>query len=224
MADYDLDYNLERATLTIVQPRLSNISEWEISIKDLKEWADSKLAPMAKLAIEGKGEHSAGNWCKFCKVKARCSALANKMMACYTQNEIKELISDEQMGDVLALIPTIKTWCSAVEDYATAQAISGKRFKGHKLVEGRSIRKVTDTVTLASRLMGDGYESEDIYKPLELRSLTELERLVGKKNFASLAQDCIERPQGKPTLVPESDKRPELNVSSAELDFKDISV
>ena len=223
MADYDLDFCLETARMTIVQPRLSNTSEWEISVKDLKRWAETELMPKAMLAIMGEGEHSAGNWCRFCKVKERCAELANKMVACYTQNEVKELITDEQMGDILTLIPTIKSWCTAVEDYATAQALSGKRFKGHKLVEGRSVRKITDSDTLVSRLLDAGHTPADIFRPAELRTLSELEKVVGKKNFTAMAKDCIERPQGKPTLVPESDKRQEWNVSSAELDFKDIS-
>lgn len=224
MADYDLEYNIKTVRMAIVQPRVSNFSEWEISMADLRKWATETLAVKARLAIMGEGEHQAGGWCKFCKIKARCSALANKMMACYTQNEVKELISDEQMGDVLALIPTIKTWCTAVEDYALAQALAGKRFKGHKLVEGRAIRKITDSDTLISRLLDAGHSTSDIFKPAELRSLGDLEKTVGKKKFAELAQGCIEKPQGKPTLAPESDKRQEWNVSSAALDFKDIIV
>lgn len=224
MADYDLEYDIKNVRMTIVQPRVSNFSEWEISMADLKKWATETLAVKARLAIMGEGEHQAGGWCKFCKIKARCSALANKMMACYTQNEVKELITDEQMGDILTLIPTIKTWCTAVEDYALAQALNGKHFKGHKLVEGRAVRKITDSDTLVARLLDAGHSTSDIFKPAELRSLGDLEKAVGKKNFAELAKGCIEKPQGKPTLAPESDKRQEWNVSSAALDFKDIIV
>lgn len=224
MADYDLEYDIKNVRMTIVQPRVSNFSEWEISMADLKKWATETLAVKARLAIMGEGEHQAGGWCKFCKIKARCSALANKMMACYTQNEVKELITDEQMGDILTLIPTIKTWCTAVEDYALAQALNGKHFKGHKLVEGRAVRKITDSDTLVARLLDAGHSTSDIFKPAELRSLGDLEKTVGKKNFAELAKGCIEKPQGKPTLAPESDKRQEWNVSSAALDFKDIIV
>lgn len=224
MVDYDLEYDIKKVRMTIVQPRVSNFSEWEISMADLKKWATETLAVKARLAIMGEGEHQAGSWCKFCKIKARCSALANKMMACYTQNEVKELITDEQMGDILTLIPTIKTWCTAVEDYALAQAMNGKHFKGHKLVEGRAIRKITDPDTLISRLLDAGHSTSDIFKPAELRSLGDLEKVAGKKNFAGLAKGCIEKPQGKPTLVSESDKRQEWNVSSAALDFKDIIV
>lgn len=224
MVDYDLEYNIKTVRMTIVQPRVSNFSEWEISMADLRKWANETLAVKARLAIMGEGEHQAGGWCKFCKIKARCSALANKMMACYTRNEVKELITDEQMGDILTLIPTIKTWCTAVEDYALAQALNGKRFRGHKLVEGRAIRKVTDSDTLIARLLDAGHSTSDIFKPAELRSLGDLEKVAGKKNFAELAKGCVEKPQGKPTLVPESDKRQEWNVSSAALDFKDIIV
>jgi hypothetical protein len=105
-----------------------------------------------------------------------------------------------------------------------AQALNGKHFKGHKLVEGRAIRKIIDPDTLISRLLDAGHSTSDIFKPAELRSLGDLEKVAGKKNFAELAKGCIEKPQGKPTLVHESDKRQEWNVSSAALDFKDIIV
>lgn len=224
LADYDLDYGISKVNMTIVQPRLANVSEWQIDAQELKEWATNTLAVKAKLAYAGKGDQLAGTWCKFCKIKARCAALAERMTACYTQHEVKELITDSQMSDILALIPLIKTWCSAVEEYALAQALLGKKYKGLKLVEGRSVRRINDPSTLAATLLEAGYDKEVIYKPLELRGIGELEKAVGKKRFSSLAEGCIEKPQGKPTLVSEDDKREELIVNSAELDFQNIIV
>jgi len=222
LGDYDLDYDIEEVRMTIVQPRLHNVSEWSISVAELKEWADTTLRKQAKLAYEGKGEQKVGDWCRFCKIKARCATLANEALATYTQHNDKSMISDADMPDVLALIPAIKMWCSAVEDYATAQALCGHKWKGFKLVEGRSVRKVVDPETLAETLINNGYN--DVYKPAELLPLGELERLVGKKKFAELSDGCIDKPMGKPTLVPDTDKRPELNIDAAAEDFKDIDV
>lgn len=222
LGDYDLDYDIREVRMTIVQPRLHNVSEWSISTDELKQWADSTLRRQAQMAYEGKGEQKAGEWCRFCKVKARCATLASEALAAYTQHTDKTLISDDDMPDVLGLIPAIKSWCTAVEEYATAMAVIGHRWRGFKLVEGRSLRRITDPEALATKLSVAGYD--DIYKPAELRPLGELEKYVGKKQFAELADGYIEKPAGKPTLVTLDDKRPELNINTAVEDFKDINV
>lgn len=222
LGDYDLDYDINEVRMTIVQPRIHNVSEWSISTDELKKWADTTLQERAKLAYDGKGEQKAGEWCRFCKVKARCSVLANNAVAAYTQHEDKTLITDDEMPEILKLVPAIKSWCTAVEDYATAMAIDGHRWKGFKLVEGRSVRKITDPDQLSNMLEMSGYE--DIYKPTELKPIGELEKMVGKKAFAELSKGLIEKPAGKPTLVTEDDKRQEINVSSAVEDFKNINV
>lgn len=224
LAEYDIDYDFKTVRMTIIQPRLYNYSEWETSAKELKDWAEKILKVQAKLAFKGKGKQIAGEWCKFCKVKAKCAVLANDAIAAYTQHDTKELISDNDMGQVLSLIPAIKTWCSAVEEYALGQALSGKKWPGYKVVEGRTSRKVVDPDTLVERIVEAGHEESELYKPKELRALGELERLVGKKNFFQISEGCVEKTGGKPTLVPEYDKRPEMNVNSAEEDFKNIIV
>jgi len=222
LGDFDLDYDIKEVRMTIVQPRIHNVSEWSISTDELKQWADTTLRAAALMAYEGKGEQKAGEWCKFCKVKARCAVLANEAIAAYTQHTEKTLISDDDMPSVLALIPAIKSWCTAVEDYATAQAILGHKWVGYKLVEGRSIRKITDPDGLSAKLEFAGYH--DIYKPAELKSLGDLERQIGKKTFADLSAGYVDKPAGKPTLVTDDDKRPEINVNTAVEDFKDVQI
>ena len=115
----------------------------------------------------------------------------------------------------------VKTWLAGVEDYALQQALSGVVLPGYKLVEGRSIRKITDQSEVAKSLLNAGFTSDDISKPYELKSITDLEKLVGKKQFASLCGDFIEKPTGKPTLVPESDKRQAINPAD---DFVGIDI
>ena len=111
----------------------------------------------------------------------------------------------------MPILSTVKTWLAGVEDYALQQALGGVKLQGWKLVEGRSIRKITDQSEVAKSLLNAGYSSDEISKPYELKSITDLEKLVGKKQFASLCGDFIEKPKGKPTLAPESDKRAPIN-------------
>lgn len=220
ISEFEMEYDIEKVRMTIVQPRKSNYSEFELSVSDLVNWAVDVLMPAAKIAFKGEGEQKPGEWCKFCKAKATCSKLANQAISVYTQHEEKAEIKDEEMSAILALIPAIKSWCTAVEEYATAKAIAGTQFDGFKLVEGRSIRTITDQSELAVRLKSEGFE--DVYKAPELKTLTELEKMVGKKKFMTLSDGLIHKPQGKPTLVPLSDKREPMNVNSAEEDFKNI--
>lgn len=116
----------------------------------------------------------------------------------------------------------MKTWLSGVEEYALQQALSGVQLPGWKIVEGRSVRKITDQDAAAVALNKAGYLTAQIYKPQELRTITDLEKLIGKKQFAALVGDYIEKPQGKPTLAPESDKRKAIDPVAD--DFKDVQL
>lgn len=221
--EFEDAYRIEHVRMTIIQPRLGNFSEYEMSVDDLSKWAEEELAPKARLAWAGEGEENPGPWCRFCRVKARCAKLANQAISVFLGHENKELITDEEMPEILRLQPAIVAWAKSVEEYALAKAMNGTEFKGFKLVEGRSIRKVSDESALVDRLKEAGYTTGEIYKSPELRSIGDLEKLVGKKDFAAMSQGCIVKPQGKPTLVPESDKRAPMSINSAASDFMNIN-
>lgn len=207
---FSFDFNIERVKMTIVQPRIDNLSEDERSVKDLLTWATDTLTPKAREAYAGNGPQVPGSWCQFCKVKSRCRALTNR---CQEVSKIdpKLISADELARDVLPILPTVKTWLAGVEDYALAQALSGVVLPGYKVVEGRSVRKIIDVANAERALITAGYELDEVRKPAELRSITELEKLTGKKLFAELCGAYIDKPTGKPTLVPESDKRQAIN-------------
>lgn len=83
---------------------------------------------------------------------------------------------------------------------------------------GRSVRKISDPAMAAGSLLKAGYKSDQIYKPLQLKTITELEKVCGKKRFAELMDGCIVKPEGKPTLVAESDKRPAIDPTADDFD------
>lgn len=220
---FSFEYNIKKVRMTIVQPRIDNLSDFEMDVKDLLAWAKETLAPKAKEAFKGDGPQSPGEWCQFCKVKSCCKALTQKCTDVVKNHEDPRLISAEELAaDILPLVATVKTWLAGVEDYALQQALSGVELPGWKLVEGRSIRKITNQEGVEKALTEEGFDYDDIYKPLELRTITDLEKLAGKKKFNALCGEFIEKPQGKPTLAPESDKRPALDTISD--DFKNIFV
>lgn len=217
------EYNIDRVRMTIVQPRIDNLSEFEMTVADLLEWAEKELRPKAEAAYKDNAEQKPGEWCQFCKVKCNCKALAAMCVTVADENPDPGLITAEKMGkDILPKLSIIKAWCSSVEEYALQQALGGVAYPGYKLVEGRSNRKITDSDAVAGLLAKEGYDQAEYMKPATLCGISDLEKLVGKKRFTALCSDYITKPQGKPTLVPSEDKRPAYNAASD--DFSDINI
>lgn len=220
LALFDALYDIEQVALTVFQPRRENISTWTISVTELNKWAEQTLKPAAELAANGEGEFYAGAWCQFCRIASTCRARAeaNLELAKYEFAPPAEL-SPAEVAKVLTQIPELTRWASDVQDYALSRALSGERYEGFKLVAGRSIRKYTDETAVAEAAKAAGYR--DIYKR-SLLTITAMERLMGKKHFSEILGNLVVKPEGKPTLVPLSDKRPELQVDSAADDFTNI--
>lgn len=219
---YGFLYDIERVRMTIVQPRLDNLSTDEVSSDNLLKWAEEEVKPKALMAWNGDGEFVAGDHCRFCRAKAVCKARAdhNLKMAMYDFRS-PDLLTHEEIGQILHKAEELKRWAKDVQDYALVQAEEhGAKFSGWKLVEGRSNRKYTDEKAVKDRLLSSGYVEDEIFKPREVLGISAMEKTIGKKKFAELLEGLVIKPSGKPTLVPESDKRPELNsIDSAIEDF-----
>ena len=220
LALFDALYDIEQVALTVFQPRRENVSTWTLSVTELNKWAEQTLKPAAELAAKGEGEFCAGTWCQFCRIASTCRARAeaNLELAKFEFAPPAEL-SPAEVAKVLAQIPELTRWASDVQDYALSQALSGELYEGFKLVAGRSIRKYTDETAVAEAAKAAGYR--DIYKR-SLLTITAMEKLMGKKQFSEILGDLVVKPEGKPTLVPLSDKRPELQISTAADDFTNI--
>lgn len=207
---FDGIYDIDRVCVHIFQPRKSNVVSSMMDKTDLYQWADTELTEKAQLAYEGQGSFSCGEWCRFCKAKAECRerAEANLALARY-EFQSPALLNDEEIADILGKVDTLTAWASDVKEYALQQAISGKEWTGWKLVEGRSNRKYTSEAAVATTVEGAGFD------PYERKVLgvTAMQKMLGKTRFEELLAPYIEKPQGKPTLVPESDKRPAMNTA-----------
>lgn len=207
---FDGIYDIDRVCVHIFQPRKSNVVSFMMDKADLYQWADTELTEKAQLAYEGQGSFSCGEWCRFCKAKAECRerAEANLALARY-EFQSPALLDDEEIADILGKVDALTAWASDVKEYALQQAISGKEWTGWKLVEGRSNRKYTSEAAVATTVEGAGFD------PYERKVLgvTAMQKMLGKTRFEELLAPYIEKPQGKPTLVPESDKRPAMNTA-----------
>lgn len=216
-------YAIDKVRMTIYQPRLDSISEYELPADDLVVWGEVVLKPAAASAFKGEGDFVPGKHCQFCRVKAQCRALAERnLKAAEHEFDDVALLSDGELADILTRAEGIKSWINAVEEFALQAALEGKTIPGFKLVEGRSVRRYSDEGKVAETLIANGFKKENIYDPPKLKTITSMEKLITKKAFAALLGSLVVKPQGKPTLVPASDKRPELN--DAKKDFENISI
>ena len=215
LAGYGYLYDIREVHMTIVQPRLDNISTDIMAVDELLEWAESVVRPAAELAFTGKGDFKAGDHCRWCKVKATCRARADKnMQALQYEFQDPALLTIDEIGQILHIADQLAAWAKDVQEYALDQAVRGTRFPGWKLVEGRSNRRITDEEEAVKRLGSAGITQ---FMRTSLLPLGELEKRVGKKQLAELLGELIQKPPGKPVLVPETDRRPEIN--SVEHDF-----
>ena len=207
---FDGIYDIDQVCMTIFQPRKNNVSTDFIEKDNLLEWADGDLSEKAKLAYEGRGNFHCGEWCRFCKAKAECRerAAANLELARY-EFEAPALLEDDEIADILGKVDALTAWANDVKEYALQQAISGKEWTGWKLVEGRSNRKYTSEAVVTATVERAGF---DPYEK-KLLGITAMQKLLGKSLFDELLSAYIEKPQGKPTLVPDSDKRPVINTA-----------
>lgn len=206
LAEYGFLYDIQSVILHIIQPRLDNISDFTIDVDALTAWGNS-IRHAAELAYKGEGEFKCGDHCRFCKAKAVCRARAEDFFTLEASAELpKELLSDHEIGEILERASRLKNWVSEVEEYVLSEILSGKSVEGWKAVEGRSNRKITDIDAAFEVLKKEGYDETLLYerKPI---TLTELEKLVTKKKLEELIGGMIDKPRGKPTLAPESDKR-----------------
>ena len=218
---FDALYDIDTISMSIFQPRRENVSTCTITVAELKEWAEKILRPKAELAFKGEGEFNPGPWCTFCKAAVKCRARAEEKLALAQYEFAKPpLLTDEEIEDILSRLDDLTKWANEIAAYAQDAAINhGKQWNGFKLVEGRSVRKYSDEAAVVAAATAAGYR--DIYKK-SLISITEMEKLMGKKTFTEVLGGLVIKPQGKPTLVPASDKRPAIH-TGANHDFTEIT-
>ena len=218
ISEFSFLYDIDKVKMTIIQPRLDSISSDEVTVDELLKWAEVIVKPRAQLAIKGEGEFKAGEHCKFCKARKNCRARAEKNMelAKYDFQEPPTL-DDNDIVDILKRLDEFEKWVKDIKDFALEQALNGVNYEGFKVVEGRSNRKYSDENKVAEILLNQGFQESMIYTK-KLDGISKLESAIGKKEVQRLIGDLIVKPQGKPTLVSISDKRPVFN--PAEADFK----
>ncbi|QRV71369.1 exonuclease [Corynebacterium phage CL31] len=230
---YGFIYNIQKVRMIIFQPRLNNISVWETTVEDLLEWAEDVVKPTANLAIKGEGAFTPGEHCGFCRYAPQCEALMQQHFSVVPDVLTAPIVeaepagppepgelTDEQIAQVVIHADAIKKWLTKVESHAKKEAANGNIMPGLKLVAGRSNRRWTDTTAVAEKAQEHGI---DPYKPRELVGLGDMQkRFGGKKAFDAALSELIHKPEGAPTLVPDTDPRPALQVATPDNVFQPI--
>ena len=209
-------YPIRRVRLTIYQPRRQNLDSYDLSTDCLLSWAEHTLAPIAKLAFAGEGEFRAGDHCVFCKVRDTCRERADYHMAIAREDFSPPAeLTEAEIAALLPRLDPLIAWAEDVKACALRKAADGVHFPGYKLVEGKSIRKITDEEAAAKALTDAGFDPWE----KKLRTLTALQKMLGRKALNELLGPYIQKPPGKPALVPETDPRPAYQ--PAEGDFRE---
>ena len=220
LARFDMLYDIEDVVMTIYQPRLDNVSTDTIKAKDLYAWGEEVIKPGAQLALSEDAPVHAGDWCQFCPARYDCKERARDAME--LQKYLGQMVlSPEEIAEILGKIDRLTKFAEDIKDSALTKALDGEEIPGWKVVEGRSIRKyVGSEEEIVRQCEGAGYDQALLYER-KLLTITNMEKLMGKKQFAEVLGAYVEKPEGKPTLAPESDKRPAITHNSAAEDFAD---
>lgn len=221
--EYSMLYPIEKIKMAIVQPRLENeASESEIFVAELMDWAENVVKPLAEKAYKGEGTYIAGNHCRFCRAKATCRERARmNLEASKFEMRAGALLSDTEVGEALKMAQDLAKWAEDLKEYALTESLKGKIIPGWKAVEGRSVRAFKDTDLAIKTIIDSGIDEILLYDR-KIKTLAQIEKLLGAKQFKELVGELVEKAPGKPTLVLETDKREKIvNRITAEEDFND---
>lgn len=242
LVKYELLFDIHTVQMTIVQPRLDHISTTKMNVGDLLAWGETVVKPKAAIAFKGEGDFCSGSWCRWCKFAPTCRALADANMAItkldfepdddiaqklekadiYTLLDRSRKLSDHEMIAVLEKADVLVKWAASIKEYMLKEALKGHRWKGYKLVAGRSNRKWTDADKVKNVLFDNNFEPNEILTAPKMMGIPDIEKLLGKNDFNEKIAQYVIKPEGAPTLVPEADKRTELNsIEQLKEDFKD---
>ncbi len=215
LSRYSLIYQFESVKTVVYQPRTSSEPSFEeISVVELLRWAENEVVPKAKEAFEGNGVFCPSeSSCKFCRAKQVCGGRTEKnqevLIKYYDPEKITELTLDT-VGFILTQGADIKKWLSDLESLVIKSLSSGTPVDGWKLVEGRSNRTYKNQAEAKMKLLEAGIPEDDFIEE-SMISISKLEKKLGKEKVGELLEGLITKPKGKPSLVPDSDRRKAIN-------------
>jgi hypothetical protein len=215
--------DIKDVVLHIVQPRIHHFDSYPTTLVDILEWMHNVVKPAAKLTKEHRPPFKAGEWCRFCKIRATCMVRANYVVEAVT-GEFEDLdaaidqepltvatLSNEQIARILPKLGSVESWCKAIKAHAAAEVAAARPVGNYKLVEGRSNRAwAGDAEAIKAHVRANGIDPEILYGEPEMISPAQAEKALGRRK--DVLKPLIKKPPGKATLVPGEDKRPAMVV------------
>lgn len=222
--EFGFAYDVEKVRLHIYQPRINNVSVFELTADELQTWGEKTVAPIAQKAAKGKGTYKAGEHCRFCPHAGKCRALTKTCTEYVETHGLKapvKKLAPWEVAEILAMEPVIKLWLKNVSAQALTSMLNGEEIPGYKVVEGKEgNRKWTDELKIANTLKQAGYSTEDVTET-KLLSPAQMDKAIGKQKVAELLTDFISRAPGAPTIAHQTDKREPYNrLAEAQKDFE----
>lgn len=211
--EFGFAYDVEKVHLHIYQPRINNVSVFELTADELLTWGEKTVKPIAQKAAKGKGTYKAGEHCRFCPHAGKCRTLTKVCTEYVETHGIKapvQKLAPWEVADILAMEPVLNLWLKNVREMALTSMLNGEEVPGYKVVAGRGSRAWTNELEVADTLKAAGYSQEDITKT-ELLSVAAMEKALGKKKAAELLTNYTQKKQGAPTIAPQTDKREPYN-------------
>jgi hypothetical protein len=225
--EYGHLYDIQKFKLCICQPRIDHVDEWTISIEELLVWAEETVEPTADKALTDDAPFQAGEWCRWGKIKSTCKTRAETVKAALL-DEIQDIrdpneMGNDELGECASLVPTMQSWCKDIMALVEKKVVKGEKIVGEdglpfKMVEGRSNRCWIDEAKAERALRNYKYKVSEIFTR-KLITAPQAEKLVGKDH--AIMKNHVHKPQGKPVLVPGSDKREPFKISTDELEDLD---
>lgn len=245
-----LGYEPKRIRLVIHQPRLDHVSEWDCSVEDLRAFGERAKAAAEhamgciKLGVDEAEDLIAGEkQCRFCKAKATCGALRDAVLepifgSAPPSPEEFDLVNvpgakhiepstEAWLAASMSKVELIETWCKAVRAETERRLLDGVPIAGWKLVEGRrgarkwSSEAEAEEALKAMRIKHDQMYDYSVISPTSAEKLAKAE-VIGPRQWPKL-QALITQSEGKPSVAPESDKRPALVVKPTADEFEAVN-
>ncbi len=214
---HKLNYHMKEIKMTIVQPRIGNISSDEISVEELEHWAYTEVTEKAKMAYAGEGELNPGSWCKWCKFKPKCRAVYEQnIKLAKLEFQDPDEITEDEIRKIFEKREEIISWIDSINSHVMSKLMRKEPFGDYKLVKGRSTRKIVNPEKVIEILDKEYDESLYMTAP-KLLGITAIEKLVGKKNIDSKIGQFIEKTDSKPTIALLSDSRADFFDSAADV-------
>jgi hypothetical protein len=233
-----LDGLIDEVEIIVCQPRIDGAERqsWEIDIIDLWMWRDAKLVPAVQRILDGDRSLTDGPWCRFCPALAICPLKHELAMRAaedafdtgFDDMRNNDDLPPEGVAERLVLALRLEDWIDKLKEHAALMIHRGEDVPGFKLVEGRSNRKwAGEDADVLRELVERGKftpkDAERFYKPPELQSPAGVEKTLkrmGRTQTQFLLNGLINKPTGKPSLVPAADPRPAMAILTAREAFR----